>query len=148
MNRRNFLFLFGLSCLGFLLLKVQFTLGIDKITDCKDCRTNYACCKGVENPDGMFRIPVFGWEKDILIEQGKLKGVKVGHFENFGVGIFIWHTESKDCTFLKDNRCLIYKWRPTPCRKYFCKNWKLTEAEQQEINERVDKGWNEKTNNM
>jgi len=143
MNRRSFLFSFILSCLGVLFAKIA--LGENRITDCKDCRGDYACCKGIENPDGLFHIPVFGWERDILIEQGGLGGVKVGHFEDFGAGIFIWHSESRDCPFLKDNRCLIYDKRPKPCRVYYCDDWKLTEAERLKIEQKVDGEWNENT---
>ncbi len=141
MNRKEFI----LAGLGFLTVGLidgrpfPRPFGAEKIRDCRDCRKQKMCC---ETPNESFALLVSIWEKTIIKKQGEKHKVNIGRFENFDVGNFIWQWIEHRCPFLKDRRCLIYKQRPSVCRKYYCEDWGLTSAEQDSINQKVDREWN------
>lgn len=135
MNRKDFLkylscfALLPIACSGSVISRVA-ELHPDKyITDCKDCRRNFECCK--------VRKPVYPKEREIL-ERFSRDLIFTKENDYFVM-------ENIPCPFLtKDNRCMdaVYKLRPHICRVYYCSDWGLSPAEERAIVERVKREWN------
>jgi len=108
------------------------------ITDCKDCRRDFECCK-------VFVISLYGKEPEIIKKLAKKQDKKV-HVD-FDKDRKCHVIRERLCPFYNEKKplgknCGIYKWRPFGCRIYHCYDFGFSNKKLEKIEAFHREDWN------